>query len=67
MNKNQWLGLALVIFGILVAVYGIQGIPLSTISIGPVTISDIPPRSAAAIGVGIVLVLIGLYQFSRRD
>jgi hypothetical protein len=63
MNSLQGLGLLFIIFGIVVALYGIAIVPLSGVSIGPVQITDIPGRSAASIGVGAFLIIVGVGLF----
>jgi hypothetical protein len=67
MKPKQILGLALIVVGILIAIYGIAIIPLSMVSIPGVQITDIPPRSAASIGVGAFVVLIGAYLFLGKE
>jgi len=61
MKRNQILGLILIVVGILIAFYGITIIPQSMVSVGPIQIVGIPPRSAASIGVGALLVIVGAY------
>jgi len=46
--------------------YGIVLIPQAGVSIGPIGVTDIPGRSAAAIGVGAFFVLIGLVLLSGK-
>jgi len=61
MKLTQVVGLVFIVAGILIAVYGIHLIPLSVVEIGPIKITDIPGRSAASIGLGGFLVLVGIY------
>jgi hypothetical protein len=63
MRDEQILGLFLIVAGILIAIYGVTIAPESEVGIGPVTIGGIPPRSAASIGVGAVLVIVGGFVF----
>lgn len=61
MKLKQALGLAFIVIGILIALYGVTIIPLAMVDIGGIKIEGIPPRSAASIGVGAFLVLLGVY------
>jgi hypothetical protein len=62
----QWLGFVFMGFGVYVMLYGIVLIPSSSVSIGPISITDIPGRSAAAIGVGAFFELVGLGLVSGK-
>jgi uncharacterized membrane protein len=63
MRLNQILGIAMIVIGILIAIFGVAVAPQSMVSIGPVTIGGIPPLSAASIGVGAILVIVGAFVF----
>ena len=56
------LGFILIVAGILIALCGIVTIPLSMVGLGPIQITEIPPRSAASIGVGAFLVIVGAFM-----
>jgi hypothetical protein len=62
----QWMGVLFMAFGVYVMLYGLVLVPLSTVSIGPISITDIPGRSAAAIGIGAFSVLVGLVLVSGK-
>jgi hypothetical protein len=66
LTPTQWLGVLFMIFGVFVMLYGIVLIPQSGVSIGPISVTDIPGRSAAAIGIGAFIVLVGLVLVSGR-
>ncbi|MGA3405312.1 MAG: hypothetical protein ABSD49_06255 [Candidatus Bathyarchaeia archaeon] len=68
MNSKQALGLILIAVGVLIAFYGVQLAPLSSVTLpGNIVISGIPPRSAASIGLGAFLIVVGVYLFLKRD
>ena len=47
LTLTQWLGVLFMGFGVYVMLYGIVLIPQSGVSIGPISVTDIPGRFAA--------------------
>lgn len=62
----KWLGISFMIIGGIVALSAIPGIPLSTISIGPITISGVNQLDATRIAVGAVLFFLGLTAYKKK-
>lgn len=60
------LSYVLIIIGIAIMISGIgfSGL-MSVVGIGPVTVSDINPPSATAIGVGAIILIIGVGLYSK--
>jgi hypothetical protein len=58
--KAEQLGVSLIVLG-LVLLFIPFAVPMAIVQVGPVTISDISPKSAISIGVGSILLIIGIY------
>ena len=68
MKLRQAAGLVLIVVGILIAFYGIAIIPLGLVLPPGIEFDGrIGPRSAASIGVGAFLILVGAYLLTRRN
>lgn len=63
-SKN--IGIVLIVLGIGIIIAGMPLVPLSVVSVGPVTVTDIPPYSAYLLGAGAIITIIGAGMVTRK-